>query len=308
MRGHGCYTGVKSLAVAVLIGPCRSLPGGAVLLRRMTEPTPQANRIDADGTARHRRMRDPARRRRNGLLGALPDPGRGAGRRGGGHRHACRRCVRAARALVVRRRGLRPPGVARGDRVRGRAGRACRARTRRSWRRGWPAAACWSPSALASDAAAPDARLAFGIAASRAGAALELARARSGPRPDHGADPRVGRAPGRANRARHPRRSHPAPVGRAPGGATAASPARRRAGGGHRAARWARGVGRAHLRDARRRADGDARADRIPASGALPGAAAQRDPRRRRLDVRGAQRHRGASTRSMANSSSTASR
>ena len=92
---------------------------------------------------------------------------------------------------------------------------------------------------------------------------------------------------------RHPRRAHPAALGRAARGAAPRGRHRRRRRGRAAHARVAAPGPRAHLRDRRRRAARDARADRPPAPGPVRGPQPRGHPRRRDHGLRGARRRRG---------------
>jgi len=147
-------------------------------LPRMTEPTPQANRIDADGML--------------GIVDCEIPPGDPAAAFSGLCRTVAEALGAAAVGIVTRAgdaselRAYWSCDAAGSDRVEALAATGCEAEPGElaEPEPGILAAGLAGGGVLvavgaASDAAAPDARLALGIAARRAGAALELARART---------------------------------------------------------------------------------------------------------------------------------
>ena len=110
-----------------------------------------------------------------------------------------------------------------------------------------------------------------------------------------GPDPRHRRAHARADGARHPRRAHPAALGRDARGAAAGGGPRGRRGGRPAHPRVDPAGRRPHLRDRRRRAARDARADRPPAPGPVRGPPPGGHPPGRGDRLRGAHRRRDPS-------------
>ena len=110
------------------------------------------------------------------------------------------------------------------------------------------------------------------------------------PRAGDGPDPGHRRADARPDGPRHPRRAHPAALGGPARGAAARGRPRRRRGAGSRRPRVAAPCARSHLRDRRRRAARDARADRSSAPRPVRGPPPRRHPRGRDHGLRGARR------------------